>query len=219
MAQVKLVRRWASTPPYQAPPAVAAVRTSGSGVVVGIAASTGGPNALRKVLADLPPEFDLPILVVQHIASGFAEGLATWLSSATGRSVVLALHGDPLMPGVCYVAPDDKHLGVASGKIVLSDSPPVEGFRPSATYMFGSLARSAGPSAIGVILTGMGSDGVAGLRELKEQGGSVIVQDEATSDVWGMPGAAMRAGLATSGTALDEIAARIVRTTAERRPA
>lgn len=221
MAQVKLVRRWASTPPYQAPPshAPSAVRSSGSGVVVGIAASTGGPNAIRKVLADLPAEFDLPILVVQHIASGFAEGLATWLASATGRSVVLARHGDPLTPGVCYVAPDDKHLGVAGGAIALSDSPPVEGFRPSATYLFGSLARSVGSSGIGVILTGMGADGAAGLRELKEQGGSVIIQDEATSDVWGMPGAAMRAGLATSATALDEIAGRIVRTVAERRPA
>ncbi len=219
MAHVKLVRRWASTPPYQGPASTAVVPmgAASSGTVVGIAASTGGPNALRKVLADLPAEFDLPILVVQHIASGFAEGLATWLSSATGRSVVLARQGDALLPGVCYVAPDDKHLGVSGGKVALSEGPPVEGFRPSATFLFGSLARSVGASAIGVILTGMGADGVAGLRDLKDHGGSVIVQDEATSDVWGMPGAALRAGLATSGTALDEIAGRIVRATTERR--
>ena len=218
MAQVKLVRRWASTPPYQSPPPPRAASgvISSAGAVVGIAASTGGPNALRKVLADLPADFQVPILVVQHIASGFSEGLASWLQTSTGRTVVLARHGEPLVPGTCYVAPDDKHLGLSGGKIALSDGAPVEGFRPSGTYLFESMARSVGSSAVGVVLTGMGADGAAGLRELKERGGAVIAQDEATSDVFGMPGAAIRAGVAATGTPLDDIAPRLVRLLAER---
>jgi two-component system chemotaxis response regulator CheB len=218
MAQVKLVRRWATTPPYQGKTPVAVGPTGSGGAVIGIAASTGGPNAIRKVLAGLPAEIESPILVVQHIASGFSEGLASWLQTSTGRSVVLANHGDQLQPGVCYIAPDDKHLGVSgSNTIALSDSAPIEGFRPSGTFLFASLARTVGTRAIAVILTGMGSDGVAGLREVKDRGGVVIVQDEATSDVFGMPGAALRAGVAADGTALDDIAGRVVRALSERR--
>ncbi len=213
MAQVKLVRRWPVVPPYQQAASKATSR-SGPGraqLLVGIGASTGGPNAIRKVLADLPPEFDTPILVVQHIASGFSAGLATWLADATSRPVTLARHGEPAARGGCYVAPDDKHLGIASdGTLVLSAAAPIEGFRPAASFLFSSLASSNGAMAIGVILTGMGSDGLAGLRELRDRGGLVIAQDEATCDVFGMPGAALRAGLAPVGTPLDQVAARIV---------
>ena len=219
MAQVKLVRRWAAVPPYQQAAHVAHVAgTAPARAVLGIAASTGGPNALRKVLAGLPADFELPILVVQHIASGFSAGLATWLHDSTGRAVVLARAGESLVGGTCYIAPDDKHLGIsADGKIALSDSPPVEGFRPSGSFLFSSLAHHAGSSAIGVILTGMGSDGVAGLKELKERGGTVIAQDEKTSDVFGMPGAALRAGLASAGTPLEGISASVVAVIAQRK--
>lgn len=219
MAQVKLVRRWAAIPPYQQiARSLPSVGSTHARAVLGIVASTGGPNALRKVLADLPIDFDLPILVVQHIAAGFSAGLASWLHDSTGRSVRLARHGESLEPGTCYVAPDDQHLGLsAADKIALSSSPPFEGFRPSGSFLFSALARSVGARAIGVILTGMGADGVVGLKELKDRGGAVIVQDEATSDVFGMPGAALRAGLAAEGTPLEGIAGRVMQTLAERR--
>ena len=220
MAQVKLVRRWPSVPPYQqvAAPALAMPRAvHGSRMVVGIAASTGGPNAVRRVLADLPLDFDTPILVVQHIASGFSEGLASWLRDATSRPVALAQHGEMPARGGCYIAPDDRHLGLSpDGTLALSDSAPVDGFRPSGSYLFMSLA-ALGPSAVGVILTGMGSDGLVGLRELKARGGLVIAQDEATSDVFGMPGAALHAGLAPVGTPLPAIAGRVVEAVRHRR--
>ncbi len=218
MAQVKLVRRWAAIPPYQSTPSLPVMGATHTRAVLGIVASTGGPNAIRKVLADLPADFDLPILVVQHIAAGFSAGLATWLHDSTGRAVVLARHGESIDRGTCYVAPDDHHLGISTDdKIALSTNPPFEGFRPSGSFLFSALARSVGARAIGVILTGMGSDGVTGLKELKDRGGAVIVQDEATSDVFGMPGAALRAGLAREGTPLDGIAARVMQTLAERR--
>ncbi len=217
MAQVKIVRRWAAVPPYQTAQAAHAPGTGPVRAVLGIAASTGGPNALRKVLAGLPADFELPILVVQHIASGFSAGLATWLHDSTGRAVVLARAGESLVGGTCYIAPDDKHLGIsADGKIALSEITPIEGFRPSASFLFSSLACHVGSSAIGVILTGMGSDGVAGLKELKDRGGIVIAQDEKTSDVFGMPGAALRAGLAAVGTPLEGISARVVAVVGQR---
>ena len=219
MAQVKLVRRWAAVPPYQQAARGSHVAATGHvRPVLGIAASTGGPNAVRKVLAGLPADFDVPILVVQHIASGFAAGLASWLHDATGRPVSLARDGEPVERGVCYIAPDDQHLGIsADGKIALSSSAPVDGFRPSGSFLFSSLARHVGSSAIGVMLTGMGSDGVVGLQELKDRGGNVIVQDEKTSDVFGMPGAALRAGLASAGTPLEGISASVVAVIAQRK--
>ncbi len=219
MAQVKLVRRWPSIPPYQqAATASAGARATRQQMLVGIAASTGGPNAIRKVLGGLPADFDTPILVVQHIASGFSEGLATWLHDSTSRPVTLARHGEPATRGGCYVAPDGKHLGVSTdGKLLLSDAAPIEGFRPSASFLFSSMAASNGAMTIGVILTGMGSDGVTGLRALKDRGGLVIAQDEATCDVFGMPGAALRAGLAPAGTPIDHIADRLVEALSPRR--
>ncbi|MBA3391493.1 MAG: chemotaxis-specific protein-glutamate methyltransferase CheB [Deltaproteobacteria bacterium] len=221
MAQVKLVRRWASIPPYQqrAPTESAIAPTDRASMLLGIAASTGGPNAIRKVLAGLPPDFDTPILIVQHIAAGFSEGFATWLHDTTSRPVTLARHGELVERGACYIAPDDRHLGIgAAGKLSLSAAAPIEGFRPSASFLFSSLAASNGAMAIGVILTGMGSDGLTGLRELKERGGLVIAQDEATCDVFGMPGAALRAGLAPAGTPLEHIADRVVAALAHRKP-
>ncbi|MEJ7602050.1 MAG: chemotaxis-specific protein-glutamate methyltransferase CheB [Kofleriaceae bacterium] len=204
MAQVKLVRRWPTSP---SPSVVSAPTAASPGhriVVVGIVASTGGPNALRSVLAGLPADFEPPILIVQHIAAGFAQGFAEWLASATGRRVELASDGTRLTPNVTYVAPDDRHLELVNDRIVVSSTAPVDGFRPSGTSLFRSLA-ALGNRAIGVILTGMGQDGVAGLREMRDAGAAVFAQDEATSDIFGMPGAALKAGLVTAGTPLPEI--------------
>jgi two-component system chemotaxis response regulator CheB len=208
MSAVKVVRRWAD-PTVAKPPPIATGRT-GRPRVVAIAASTGGPAALARILSELPVHFPLPVLIVQHIAKGFAEGLAGWLNTTGSLRVKVAEDGEPLLARTVYVAPDDRHLGVADrSKLAVSAAAPVGGFRPSGTFLFESVARVFGPSAVGVILTGMGEDGVAGLASIRRAGGAVLVQDEATSIVYGMPGAAVAAGLGDTTIPLGAIAWRL----------
>lgn len=180
--------------------------------IVAIATSTGGPAALRRILAGLPGSFPAPILVVQHITEGFAAGLVDWLNAATSLCVKLGQHGEPLKPGDAYLAPDGFQMGAsADSRLALSAGPPVGGFRPSASFLFESVAAAFGGAALGVILTGMGEDGVAGLRSLKSAGGYVLAQDEPSSLVFGMPAAAISAGLTDEVVPLEGIAARILR--------
>jgi two-component system chemotaxis response regulator CheB len=214
MAEVKVVRRWPVRPAEGA--AAPARRPISQRVAMSrlraaaIAASTGGPAALYRLLADLSPSFRPPILVVQHMSRGFIEGLADWLSGASARRVKVAEDGEPLAPGTVYIAPDDLHLGLsASASIRLSEAAPVGAFRPSATFLFTSVASVLGSSAVGVVLTGMGHDGVEGLRLLQRAGGRVIAQDEETSVVFGMPGAAIAAGVVDIIAPLGEIAANL----------
>jgi two-component system, chemotaxis family, protein-glutamate methylesterase/glutaminase len=210
MAQVKLVRRWPTLPPYRtanAPPATFDAREI---AVVGLVSSTGGPNALRSVLSALPADFAPPIMIVQHIAAGFAQGLAEWLTSTTKHPVMIATDGERFVNGSVYLAPDDRHLEVSRDRLIVAASPPVDGFRPSGTRLFSSLASVFGPRAIGVIMTGMGHDGVAGLLEMRDAGSAVLAQDEASSDIFGMPGAAVKAGAVTTTTPLSEISSRLV---------
>jgi two-component system chemotaxis response regulator CheB len=206
MAGVKVVRHWptrASTPTSRAVPAVG---NRSRPTVVAIAASTGGPAALHRILSELPASFPLPILVVQHIALGFASGMAEWLSSVTPLRVKVAQDGERLVGGSVYVAPDDQHLGVTlDGLAQVSNTAPVGGFRPSGTALFRSVARAYGAGSVALILTGMGQDGLDGLRELRQAGGRVLAQDEATSIVFGMPGVAIAAGLADAVLPLDAI--------------
>jgi two-component system chemotaxis response regulator CheB len=207
VAGVKVVRQWRRPAASAPPPAAPRPRR---GRAVAVAASTGGPEALQRLLAGLPGDFPLPVLVVQHIAGGFTRGLADWLNSACGLRVKPAEAGEPLAPHTVYLAPDDRHLGVsARGAVALSASEPVGGFRPSASYLFESAARAYGPAVTAVILTGMGEDGLAGLRAVRQAGGRVLAQDEASSVVWGMPGAAVAAGLADLVLPPEEIAARL----------
>jgi two-component system, chemotaxis family, protein-glutamate methylesterase/glutaminase len=191
MAQVKLVRRHRSRQAHEPPSLSRAPRTVTSDQpieAVAIAASTGGPAALATVLAALPESTPVPILVVQHITPGFHDGLVTWLNGVTPLSVRLAEHGAWLRSGEVLIAPPGRHLGVSQeGRVDLSPDPPISGHRPSATYLFDSMTRAYGDRALGVILTGMGDDGVAGLRTLKGAGGVVMAQDQATSVVYGMP--------------------------------
>jgi two-component system chemotaxis response regulator CheB len=191
MAEVKLVRRSATRRPKPAVAALPALPASPPGrqaEVVAIAASTGGPAALATILGTLPATTPVPILVVQHITAGFHQGLVDWLDSVTELDVRLATDGEPLRAGQALVAPADSHLGVdGRGRVSLSSDPPIGGHRPSATHLFRSVANGYGSGAVGTILTGMGDDGVAGLRTLKEAGGLVLAQDESTSVVYGMP--------------------------------
>jgi two-component system chemotaxis response regulator CheB len=164
--------------------------------IVAIGASTGGPAALATLLEGLPRDLGVPVLITQHLARGFDTGLAEWLDTVTDLDVRLAMAGEPLHPGTVLIAPSGSHLGVTSaGRAALSFSEALDGHRPSVSYLFSSVARAYGASALGVILTGMGEDGVSGLIELKGAGGRVLGQDQASCVVYGMPRAALRAGV------------------------
>jgi two-component system chemotaxis response regulator CheB len=213
MAAVRVVRRWGQK--ASSPPATAAAGVSPISIIA-IAASTGGPGAIYRVLSELPADIAVPIMIVQHIATGFVEGLANWLDSASQLHVKVASHGERMQAGHAYVAPDECHLGLAdNGTIDISHSPPVGGFRPSATYLFGSVARKHGRGTAAVVLTGMGDDGLPGLRAVRAAGGCIFAQDEETSIVFGMPGAAVAAGLADATLPLDMMATRLKRLLAE----
>ena len=185
-------------------PAQAAARAE----VVGIASSTGGPAALERILAALPRDFPLPLLVVQHIHSGFETAFVRWLASSTGFRVRLAVHGERPEPGTVHVAPADRHLRSSGRRLVLDDGPPLRCFRPSGTHLFDSLARDYGNAAAGLVLTGMGEDGAPGVRALLGVGAPVLAQGPATSVVYGMPRVAVESG-ATS-VELDDIPAALL---------
>ncbi len=176
-----------------------------------IGASTGGPKALSDVLRGLSPEVTLPILVVQHMPPMFTPILAQHLASDCGRPCREAIHGEPIQRGRVYVAPGDHHLIVAKGGdrmiLQLTQAEPEHFCRPSVNPLFRTAAQWYGKTLIGVMLTGMGSDGLEGARELVERGGYLIAQDEATSVVWGMPGAVVEAGLAHCVAPLKQIPA------------
>lgn len=204
LADVKVIRRRTSDDGRRP-------RTRRTGLdVIGVAASTGGPPALCQFLQSLPADLPVPVLVVQHIVEGFLPGLVTWLRSEVPFHVLEATHGARLEAGTVYLAPDGRHLEVdRAGRARLTDAAPTSGFRPSATVLFTSLARHVGPHAVGVVLTGMGQDGLEGVRRLRAAGGRILVQDEATSVVYGMPRAVAEAGLADAQAPVDQLAAEI----------
>jgi two-component system chemotaxis response regulator CheB len=179
---------------------------------IGIAASTGGPQALEAVLRALPRSGIAPILIVQHLARGFTSGFANWLATTTAREVEIARDGALAREGTVYVAPEGAHLAIDRGlSLGVRDEPPVGPFRPSATFLFESLAAALGPRAAGVVLTGMGSDGAVGLASLHARGGATAAQDETTSVVFGMPRAAIELGVVDDVLPLSDVAAWIVR--------
>ena len=207
LTSVKAMSRVKPTPRARpkGKPARAAAR------VVAVAASTGGPAALHRLLSTLPGDFPVPILVVQHMTSGFIAGLASYLHTTTAFRVKVADAGEALAPRTVYLAPDDRHLGASpAGSVVISAAPPVGGFRPSGTVLFESVARAFGAATIAVVLTGMGVDGVAGLGAVRQAGGRILVQDEESSVVFGMPGAAVAAGVVDRVLPLGLLASGVV---------
>jgi two-component system chemotaxis response regulator CheB len=182
--------------------------------MIGIASSTGGPATLAKILGRLPADFSAPVLVVQHVTTGFVAGLAEWLDGATPLHASLASHGETPQPGSILLAPDDYHMRVnARGVIELYKGTPYKGLRPSANYLFHSLARAYGPRAIGIVLTGMGDDGAEGLLALRQAGGLTLAQDEQSCVVYGMPREAVACDAVDQVLSLDQIAPTLRRVT------
>jgi two-component system chemotaxis response regulator CheB len=175
--------------------------------VIAIAASTGGPGVLREIFHALPGDLSIPIVTVQHITPGFAQGFARWLDGETALQVSLAEDGERIRPGHVLIAPDDTHLTVTHGGIARLDrSDPVKGQRPSATRLFDSVAKTYGAASVGVVLTGMGEDGADGLENLDLVGGHIIAQGEESCVVFGMPKAAIERGVVDRIMTPDEIA-------------
>ncbi len=217
MSEVKVVRRWNrsvqrngqhvhwSTPrPAQ--------RTGKSKIqLVAMAASTGGPGALATILGGLPADFPVPILVVQHVTTGFGEGLVRWLDQQTPLKVRLGQSASEPTAGEVLVAPDHCHMGVNQmGLISLSKKHARDTSCPSANHLFHSVAQIYGATAIGVILTGMGSDGADGLHAMRELGAFTLAQDKETSVVFGMPAVAIELGAAAQVEPIGRIAGVLV---------
>jgi two-component system chemotaxis response regulator CheB len=185
--------------------------------VLAIASSTGGPNALAELLAALPHDFPLPILITQHMPPLFTTLLAERLTRDSGRPCIEAREGDAIVPGRAYIAPGDWHMTVRTMErkpiIRLVQSAHENHCRPAADPMFRSVASIYGASVLAVVLTGMGEDGRRGCQVIVENGGKVVAQDEASSVVWGMPGAVVEAGLASAILPLKEIAAHVCKLT------
>jgi two-component system chemotaxis response regulator CheB len=183
--------------------------------IVAIGASTGGPNALAILLGQMPADLAVPIVVVQHMLAAFTRHFAERLASQSPLRIVEATAGDPLLPGHVYIARGDHHLLVERRQgrpVIVTNQDKLENFcRPAVDVLFRSVAQTYGASALAVVLTGMGHDGLLGAGAIREAGGDVMVQDEASSVVWGMPGFVVRAGLANHIMPLDQIGPEVRR--------
>lgn len=214
MSEVKVVRRWPRRrrdAPAPRPMEMGLALAPAQVRIVAIGASTGGPPALHTILAGLPKAFPVPVLIVQHMAAGFIQGFAEWLAQSTNLPVHVAAHGETILPGHVYIAPDEYQMKVErSGKIVLTRDAPENGLRPSVSYLFRSIADNYGCAAVAGLLTGMGRDGAEELRLLKEKGAVTFAQDKDSSVVHGMPGEAIKLNAATFVLPPDKIAATLV---------
>lgn len=218
MAKVHLVRRWEKDPgqnglfsaTVQAPPQKC-LRPE----IIAIGASAGGPGALAAILNELDQDFPLALVIVQHIPNEFIAGLARWLQKASALPVKIAAQGMRLEGGMVYLAPGDAHLSVERRKeglvAILSQAQGEYRHQPAIDVLFESVAATCGAAAVGLLLTGMGEDGVAGLLAMREAGAVTLAQDEETSTVFGMPAAAIARGAVNHVLALSNIAATLCR--------
>lgn len=175
--------------------------------IIAIGASAGGPDALQILLSELPLNFPLPILVVQHIAHGFIHNLADWFNQTATVQARIAKDGERMLPGSAYFAPDRCQMGVGrGGKIELRDERPENGHRPAVSYLFRPVNEIFGRNAVGILLSGMGKDGAKELRQMREKGAVTIAQDRKSSVVFGMPKAAVELKAASYALPPKEIA-------------
>ena len=198
MSEIKVVRRIFPKdtkeaalhhPPPQVTPAVLAARIG----IVAIGASTGGPPILQLILSSLPADFSVPVVIVQHMAKGFTENFVNWLNESSRLQVKLAANGMQMFPGHAYVAPDGFQTSVGpDNRLILSEGKPENGQSSSVSALFRSASNVYGSQAVGVLLTGMGKDGAAELKMLREKGGVTIAQNRESCIVFGMPGEAIR---------------------------
>ncbi len=217
MSQVKVVRQRfpREVRPAQVRPALS--QTSNSYRVLGITASTGGPNALMALLDALGKDFPLPVAVVQHITPSFLKGFASWLAGVCPFPVEVVESKQPAVSGIVYLAAADRHLRAEEKWVWVDAGDPVCCQRPSGTVLFQSMAKNQGPHALGVLLTGMGEDGADGLLALHKTGAYTIAEDASTAVVYGMPAAAVRLGAARESLPLPAIAPRILELISRRR--
>lgn len=178
--------------------------------IIAIASSTGGPTALLRILQKLPARLPCGLVVVQHISEGFTQGLVDWLQREVALKIRIAHQGDTALPGEVLVAPDRCDIIVRNDLKLATVKDETNLLRPNADVMMESVARVFGRRAIGVVLTGMGSDGARGLKQMYEAGAYTIAQDEASSLIYGMPRAALEEGGVREVLALDHIAGRII---------
>ncbi len=205
MAEVPVVRRWRHAPSVKPPSMGAQVRAT----VVGIAASTGGPPALASILARLPRDLPVSVLVAQHMANGFVSGLHRWLLEVSALPVYIATDGGPMARSAVYLAPDGCDLEVSSEhslRVVQSTSH----HTPSGDRLLQSIGRTLRSRAVGIVLTGMGDDGARGLATIRAGGGRTLAQDQSSSVVYGMPKAAIEAGAVDHIVSLEAIPALII---------
>lgn len=183
--------------------------------IVAIGTSTGGPNALAEVLPKIPKDFPVPIVAVQHMPPLFTKMLADRLASRANIPIDEGIPDATLAPGHAWLAPGNFHMTVkrsgVSWRLALNQEPPENSCRPAVDVLFRSVASAFGPNALAVVMTGMGSDGLIGAKKISDAGGQVIIQDEPSSVVWGMPGAIYNAGVADAAYPLNQLAAEITR--------
>ncbi|MDD2853042.1 MAG: chemotaxis-specific protein-glutamate methyltransferase CheB [Desulfuromonadaceae bacterium] len=200
MSEIKVVKRWPQlrkAVPVPPLPIIAARITPDKIRVVAIGASTGGPAIIQEILSALPKNLSAPLLVVQHMASGFMDNFVKWLCATTGFPSHIAVNGEYPAPGHAYFAPDGLHMLVGRDhRIILTGEEPENGLRPSVSRLFRSVAETFGSNAMGVLLTGMGRDGAADLKLMRDKGAVTVVQNEESSIIFGMPGEAVRLGAA-----------------------
>lgn len=218
MSEVKVVSRRPQLQPAEAVPAAQSrveLQPAPAEIkLVAVGVSTGGPVVLQTILSMLPKDFSVPVLIVQHIAKGFIQGLVDWLDQSTGFPVHVAADGEHILPGHAYFAPDDFHMEVSiSKRISLIKGKEENNLRPSISCLFRSVANVFGPNAAGVLLTGMGNDGAEELKLMKEKGAVTIAQDKKTSLIFGMPGQAVKTGAAQYVLPPDQIVHALLRMT------
>lgn len=211
LSGVKVFKRKGAQFEQRIPPSTSTINQQGQFKIVAVGASTGGPMALQALFMDLPEDFSVPIVCVQHISRGFLQGLIDWLARTCKLSIQIAIAGEKPEPGTIYFPAERQQLTLDyRGRFVYSQSTLVDGHCPSATTLFSSIAHVYGRKSIGILLTGMGRDGADGMKAIADAGGATIAQDEATSVVFGMPKEAIVLGAAERILPIDTISLTVL---------